>query len=149
MRPPVEVTVYNRQRKHPLDTAKLGALACLAVGLCLPKRGTGSAVLVNLTEVEVFLVSDRRMATVHRQFMGIPGTTDVITFEHGEILISAATAARCAVDEGETTVREVCRYIVHGLLHLNGHLDKAPAEAARMWKAQEEVLEAIWPQQRP
>ena len=52
-----------------------------------------------------------------------PGPTDVITFEHGEIIVSATTAERQARREDETLDRELARYIIHGVLHLNGHLD--------------------------
>ena len=77
--------------------------------------------------------------------MGIPGATDVITFGHGEIVLSAATAERQARENGEERNREVARYIVHGLLHLNGHEDADPADATTLWQAQETILEAVWP----
>ena len=93
------------------------------------------------------VVSDRVIARVHQQFMDIAGATDVITFGHGEIVLSAATAARQARAHGETCDREVARYIVHGLLHLNGHEDAETADAAAMWRAQEEVLQACWPRE--
>ena len=95
--------------------------------------------------VEVAVVSDRVIARVHRQFMGIPGATDVITFRHGEIVLSATTAARQARVHGETCDREAARYIVHGLLHLNGHEDAGTEDAAAMWRAQEEILRTCWP----
>ena len=37
------------------------------------------------------------------------------------------------------------RYIVHGLLHLNGHNDADPADAAKMWQAQEQIVGEVWP----
>ncbi len=77
--------------------------------------------------------------------MDVPGATDVITFAHGEIVVSAATAARQAHQNGEVVEREIARYIVHGFLHLNGHEDADPEEAALMWQAQEQVLADLWP----
>ncbi len=77
--------------------------------------------------------------------MNVPGATDVITFNHGEIVLSADTARRQALEHGETTDREIARYIVHGLLHLNGHEDADPDDAATMWRAQEHVLRLLWP----
>ncbi len=102
-------------------------------------------VLQGLAGVEISLVSDRIIAQVHRRFMNVPGATDVITFAHGEIVISVATAARQARENAEVVGREVARYIVHGLLHLHGHEDADPADAVAMWQAQERVLGETWP----
>ena len=69
----------------------------------------------------------------------------MITFPHGEIIVSAATAARQARQNEEATDREVARYIVHGILHLHGHEDARPRDAEQMWRAQEQVLHEVWP----
>lgn len=97
-------------------------------------------VLPELPEVGIVLVSDAASARLHEQFLGEPGPTDVITFAHGEIVIAAAVAARQARAHRQTLARELCRYIVHGLLHLNGHEDDEPARARTMWEAQERIL---------
>ena len=96
--------------------------------------------LGSLEAVEATFISDAAMAKVHAEFLGDPAPTDVMTFAHGEILISAETAAREAQAHGEPLERELIRYVVHGLLHLNGHEDKAPEQAAAMWAAQEKVV---------
>lgn len=137
--------IVNRQRAVALDLAAVERAAIEAVPLCLRSAGGGPTVLAGLTEVEIALVSDRRIAEVHRRFMNVPGATDVITFEHGELVVSAATAARQARELGETTERELLRYIVHGLLHLNGHEDAEAVEAAEMWRVQESIVERVWP----
>jgi probable rRNA maturation factor len=93
-----------------------------------------------LAEVEVTLVSDAKIAEVHKDFMDIPGATDVITFDHGEIVISAETAKANAAVYKRTYNEELARYVVHGLLHLNGYEDKEPAEHDRMHELQEEIL---------
>ena len=77
--------------------------------------------------------------------MSLPDATDVITFEHGEIVVSMTTAQREAAARIEPLEREVLRYIVHGLLHLNGHEDARAEDAAAMWKAQETAVERLWP----
>ena len=90
-------------------------------------------------------MSDRMIAQVHRRFMNLRGATDVITFAHGEIIVSATTAAREAHQRMEPVEREVLRYVVHGLLHLNGHQDTEPQEAAAMWDVQEQIVAELWP----
>ncbi len=137
--------INNRQRAVPLDLGAIERAAHRAVPLCLQSVGGESAGLTGLPEVEVVLVSDRVIARVHRQFLKVPGATDVITFEHGELVVSATTAKRQARELGEAVEREVLRYIVHGLLHLNGYEDADAMDAAAMWRIQEKVLAKIWP----
>ena len=91
-------------------------------------------------EVFIWLISDRRMALLHRQFLGKTGPTDVLTFQHGEIFISVETARRHARAFGNSLMRELKLYVVHGLLHLHGFEDRTPAEARKMKTAQEKIL---------
>lgn len=141
------VEVFNRQRAVVLDVLRLRALAVAAAARCLEHPGTSETLLGGLDEVEISVVSDRVIAQVHRRFLQVPGATDVITFGHGEIVLSATTAARQARDHGEECNREVARYIVHGLLHLNGHEDADAANAAAMWQTQESILRTLWPEE--
>jgi probable rRNA maturation factor len=102
--------------------------------------------MVSLEEVEVALVDDETSERVHQDFMGVPGATDVITFEHGEIVIGVEVAVRQAEEFGEPMPRELFRYLVHGLLHLAGHEDEEDADRQRMEQAQEAVIAAFWPE---
>ncbi|MBS0659291.1 MAG: rRNA maturation RNase YbeY [Verrucomicrobia bacterium] len=136
--------VTNRQRRHPVDVAGLERLGCLAARRCLAHPGPGKQLLAELAEVDVTLVSDRVIARVHAEFSGVPGATDVITFQHGELVISVETAHRVAGEEGELFVRELLRYLTHGLLHLHGHLDAEPAQRRVMWRVQEAILRRVW-----
>ncbi len=72
--------------------------------------------------------------------MQIPGPTDVITFQHGEIFISAETACRRAKTHRTSLGQELRLYLVHGLLHLHGFDDRDPASAARMHRVQERIV---------
>ena len=139
------VFLFNRQRNVRLDLKCLEELAGLLAVRCLEHPGPGDALLGQLCEVEISVVSDRVIAQVHRRFLNVPGATDVITFGHGEIVLSATTAYRASRENGEELEREVARYMVHGLLHLNGHEDAEPVHAAAMWQAQESVLNTSWP----
>ena len=136
----MEISVHNRQRKIPVALAWLRRFAPVALAECLPHPARAGAPLARLGEVEVTLVSDATIARVHRDFMDIPGATDVITFDHGEIVISAETARANAAHYGRCLDEEIALYIVHGLLHLNGHEDKEPDAAARMHRLQERIL---------
>ncbi len=132
--------VSNRQRSTKVDVRLLQRAAEHALPLCLEHPGRELPVLPELIRVEISLVSDRVISDVHRRFMDVPGPTDVITFPHGEIVISATTALRQASEFGQEFHRELIRYIVHGLLHLNGHEDASAEGAAAMWTTQEALV---------
>lgn len=133
------ITLLNRQRRVRLDLGWLRRFAWLAMAECRKASGDGKFALEHLPEVEVAIVSDRVIARVHQEFMDIPGATDVITFEHGEVVMSADTARSYAEDHGHTVEQELALYTVHGLLHLNGFEDTTPTDAARMHKVQNRI----------
>ena len=135
-----EITVQNFQRKIPINVAELEKFAGKAVQHSLQLRQRQRTDLRKLSEVFIWLISDRRMTLLHRKFLGQSGPTDVMTFQHGEIFISVDTARRHARAFGNSLLRELKLYIVHGLLHLHGFDDQTPAEARKMKKAQEKIL---------
>lgn len=94
-------------------------------------------------EVLVVLVSDRKISEIHQQFMGISGPTDVITFQHGEIVVSAETAARQAAEYGTDLLHELRIYIAHGLLHLAGYDDHSEEGFREMAKMQNELVKKV------
>ena len=95
------------------------------------------------------------MANLHKQWLGIPGPTDVITFDlsesgsagprkapaglQGDIVVSAETARRTARQFGWTPRQELILYLLHGLLHLTGYDDILPADR-RLMRAREKSL---------
>ena len=72
--------------------------------------------------------------------MNESGPTDVITFQHGEIFISAGTARRNARRFGNALARELRLYVVHGLLHLHGFGDRDEGSARKMQIVQRRIL---------
>ncbi len=134
------IVVSDRQRKIRLSLAPLCAFAKKALSECLKLTPQKKAVLAGLPEVSVVLVSDRRIAAIHQEFMNAPDPTDVITFQHGEIFISVETAKRQARAYETSLQHELRLYLVHGLLHLHGYNDKTKAGAAEMKRLQERVV---------
>lgn len=96
-----------------------------------------------LPEIAVAIVSDTEISRIHVEFMAIEGPTDVITFDHGDIVVSAETAAIYAQRYGHPIEQELALYTIHGLLHLNGFDDLAAAPAARMRRTQNRVLREV------
>ena len=138
----MKIHVENRQRAVPVNLKWLRRFAQVAVEKCARHSGDGRFALAQLPEVEVAIVSDRVIARVHREFMGLPGATDVITFAHGEIVISAQTAQLYAQEYRHPLAHELALYTVHCLLHLNGYEDATARAAARMHRTQDRVLQA-------
>jgi probable rRNA maturation factor len=132
--------VFNRQRKVKFDLPWLRRFTQAALPVCLESPNGEDPVLPTLLEVEIAIVSDPAIARVHAEFMQDPTPTDVITFEHGEILVSADTA-RFNAERFQTPLQaELGLYIIHGLLHLNGFVDKEPEDAALMHRVQNRIL---------
>ncbi len=139
------ITVDDHQDAHSLDCGRLLRMARSAYGICLDNKASSAVPLKALGEIEISLIDDEEIARIHGEFMGIPDPTDVITFEHGEILVSTETAERQRVEHGSPSLeREVALYIVHGLLHLAGYDDRTPREFEKMAELQEAILARVW-----
>ena len=135
-----EIIVQNLQRKISVNVVELEKFAGNAVQNSLQLHQRKRTDLRKLSEIFIWLISDRRIALLHRKFLGHSGPTDVLTFQHGEIFISVDTARRNARAFGNSLVRELELYTVHGLLHLHGFDDQTPSEAHKMKAAQEKIL---------
>ena len=95
-------------------------------------------------EVTVHLVRDAESDAIHRAIMGIAGATDVITQAYdaippeapglyGELFVNTDQALRAAPKRrGWNPAKELLLYIAHGMDHLSGADDHAPADYARM-----------------
>lgn len=143
-----ELIIGDHQTKVPLPERALTMLeeaGAEAVQLILSaEMANKDAPLASLECVEVALVDNETSSRVHEQFMGVEGETDVITFEHGEIVIGVEVAQRQAVEYGEPEQRELLRYLVHGLLHLAGHEDEKDDDRKVMEEAQERLVAMLW-----
>jgi probable rRNA maturation factor len=103
-----------------------------------------------LRELSVALVGDVRMSRLHRQFMGIDGPTDVLTFPldtdprgrpaAGEIVICVPVARRESTRHGTKLAHELLLYAVHGLLHLCGYDDRTKSGFEKMHRLEDDIL---------
>jgi len=100
-------------------------------------------------ELGVHLVGSREMTVLNETFLGHQGSTDVITFDHSESAAAVSLHGEIfiCVDEALTQARrfrvswqsEAVRYLVHGILHLEG-CDDAKPRARRAMKRREDLL---------
>lgn len=127
--------LVNRQRKKRLDLVRFRAFGVAA----MEKVSEVVTAMTLPEEIVVVFVSDARMEGIHREFMGVEGPTDVITFQHGEIIISVETAERQAKGFSTSFSQELRLYFVHGLLHLAG-LDDLTEDGCRKMAAAQELI---------
>ncbi len=137
------ITVRNAQRSVCVPRKSLEEFAKRALPAVLALPAKPGAVLQDLSQITIVLVSDRRIAAAHQQFMNLPGATDVITFQEGDILISVQTAQANARRFQSSLGHELRLYLVHGLLHLHGYDDRHPTKARAMQAAQTRILRAL------
>ncbi len=137
------ISVRNAQRKRRVDITSLRRFALAALALAMQTARERATELRGLEEINVLLVSDARIAGLHRRFMKIAGPTDVITFQHGEIFVSVETAQSYAREHGTSLDHELRLYIVHGILHLFGFDDKTERAARVMRRTQERIVAAL------
>ena len=140
-----ELSFHDHQAAFAPDLLRIESAALAALPRILAAPGGETPVLNDLPEVEISFVDDETIARVHGEFLDDPTPTDVITFHHGEILISTETALRQSTDHGNPPDRELCLYVIHGLLHLNGHEDHSEDGFQGMKATQERILEDVWP----
>lgn len=100
---------------------------------------------LDIEEVSVVFLGPRAMAAAHGRYLGHAGTTDVITFGHGEILVCPEVARAEASARGLPFEQELVRYIVHGWLHLCGYDDARVPDRRRMHAIQERLVARLMP----
>ncbi|MDB4354203.1 rRNA maturation RNase YbeY [Akkermansiaceae bacterium] len=140
--PLIEVFAERSPRDFDLETIErwLGGWQKVASLL----KGIGVGPIASMDEVEISLLDDSAMSQVHQEFLSDSTSTDVITFEHGEVLIGVEVAERQAVEFEQDFFFEIALYGIHGLLHLSGFDDRVPSDFELMKARQEELLDSYF-----
>jgi len=103
----------------------------------------------DFVELEVAVVSSRRIAELNRKYLGHAGATDVITFDlsdqalggiRGMVVVCSDVAREQAALRRGGLQRELLLYITHGLLHLLNYDDTTDEQAQKMYARQEKLL---------
>ena len=109
-------------------------------------RAANALLPPSLRALSIALVGDSTMSELHKQFMGISGPTDVLTFpmddthESGEIVICVPEARRRAKQQHSRLRNELLLYAIHGMLHLCGMDDRTQKGFERMHRMEDEIL---------
>lgn len=103
-----------------------------------------------LGDITYIFCDDDRILEVNREFLQHDYYTDIITFDYsrgrlirGDLFISLDTVASNAELVGATYREELCRVIIHGILHLCGINDKGPGEREIMERHENEALSIL------
>jgi probable rRNA maturation factor len=111
-------------------------------------------------EMTVLVTDDARVHGLNRDYRGVDGPTDVLSFGDdeesafvaapgqvrylGDIAISFERVVAQAADYGHSVQRELAYLAAHGTLHLLGYdHEHDPAEAAAMRAREEEAMAAL------
>lgn len=139
-----ELILRNLQKVQPIDLPLLRRIVIAALREDFRMSGF---------ELGVRLVAAGEMARVNAQFLNHEGSTDVITFDysaapsksavHGEIFVCLDDAMRQARQFRTRWQEEVVRYIVHGVLHLQGFDDMTPAARQVMKREENRIMKSL------
>jgi len=130
------IDIRNLQKKVRLDAKKVRRCAEAVLDLVGEED----------TELSLLFVDDRHIRRLNSKYRKVDSATDVLAFPIrsfnvlGDVVISAETAKRAAHKREIPIHKEICLYIVHGILHLVGYKDKRPDERRRMRLKEGEVL---------
>lgn len=145
------LVIRSRQRAIPVNTRLLRRVTKALLDKFLKTTDF---------DLAIYIVRAPEMAHLNKTYLQHEGSTDVITFDyledsslslHGEIFICIDDAITQARRFRTSLPSELTRYIVHGLLHLQG-FDDMQAAARRKMKHQEnrllKQLERLFPLRR-
>jgi probable rRNA maturation factor len=101
-----------------------------------------------LQELNFILCSDDYLLRINQDYLQHDDYTDVITFDNseelkmivGDIFISLDRIKENAVNFRSTTLDELCRVMIHGILHLLGYKDKTKAAKTLMTEKEDFYL---------
>jgi probable rRNA maturation factor len=103
----------------------------------------------------IVITDDAQLRLLNHQYLGIDAPTDVLSFPAdytdpdtgapylGDIIISFPRSEAQASAAGHPLKDELQLLVVHGVLHLLGYDHIEEEDKARMWAAQEEILENL------
>jgi probable rRNA maturation factor len=105
--------------------------------------------LANAT-VSIAVVGNRHIRKLNTRFLNRKTVTDCLAFdlsEHNdgrrwfELVVNGERAKSQAAERGHAAQAELALYVTHGLLHNLGFDDRLPAQAQKMHRVEDEILQ--------
>ena len=132
------ISVRNQQRVHRIASREFIKAATIALEQLFQ---------IPAYSLSVTFLSAKRMAEVNEAHLQHKGPTDIITFDYseanaldGELIICPAVAAKYSQRYNVSLGRELARYFIHGVLHLQGHNDHDPNDRRKMKREENRLL---------
>jgi rRNA maturation RNase YbeY len=98
-------------------------------------------------EVAYIFCSDDKILEINKQYLNHDYYTDIITFDYtegneisGDIFVSLDTVKSNSQKFNTQYEEELCRVLIHGILHLCGFDDETPEEKALMREKEDAAL---------
>jgi probable rRNA maturation factor len=102
-------------------------------------------------DINYIFTSNNNILTVNQKFLNHNYFTDIITFNYNvdnvinsDIYISLDTVKENSVLYNVTFDNELCRVMIHGILHLLGYNDSTEKEKAIMRNLEDKNLELLY-----
>jgi probable rRNA maturation factor len=136
------ISVATPQETVPVDRGRMREVARVVL------EGEG----VPEAEISLAFVDNPTIHRLNQRYLQHDEPTDVLSFPlsepnakklQGELVIGAEVAQAQALEHGHDVQAELALYIIHGLLHLCGHDDHDPADAARMRERERHYLKSL------
>jgi probable rRNA maturation factor len=142
------IIIANRQRTQKINLRLLKQIA----------QALLAELKIENAELGVNLVGAKEMAALNWKFLRHEGSTDVITFDHGEkrkaesgkrkllhgeLFICVGEAVSQANIFKTNWQSEIVRYVVHGILHLLEHDDLRPDLRRKMKRVENLLLRKL------
>ena len=104
-----------------------------------------------LENINYIFCSDDYLLKINRQYLKHDSFTDIITFDHsdsheiidGDIFISVERVKENSKMFNKTLQNELCRVIIHGVLHLIGYVDKTTEDQQKMRELEDKYLNEL------
>jgi probable rRNA maturation factor len=126
-----KISIHSPQEAVPIDRGRMREIARAVL------EGEG----VKDYEVSLAFVDNATIHRLNKQYLDHDEPTDVLSFPYsaanakkleGELVVGVEIAQGQASERGHDVQAELALYVIHGLLHLCGHDDKAPSDEKRM-----------------
>ena len=100
-----------------------------------------AALLKKDIDASIIFIGDSLMRRLNRGYRKKDKTTNVLSFDNGDIFISVPEAKREAKKYGLTIEYEFARLALHGFLHLLGYDHEKNKDAIKMEKIEKKLLD--------
>jgi len=142
----VRVIIRNQQKTIPVNKREVKEI----VNRTLKVLGASAIDASSKGEITVVYVDNKAIQELNWRFLREDCPTDVLCFDLSsaehlivDIIISTEKACENAKVFGSSTRREMCLYLIHGILHLCGYNDHTENDRIRMQRKALQIMKSI------